>query len=382
MQILKKVKELKKLDPLAVGLSVVGFGASIVAGIMTGDISFGSLAPLQIAATTASQVFGLAGMVASAQVRTLKTPREKMGGLIISGGLNAIQYALLLVGGVGNAIGGLTSMAIASARSAVYYKLTDPQTKTHKTSLMTRTAIAAGFIALGWGFLTTGFGLVTPKVPVAELMQFGKDAVVVSLPMLASMCGAAAGVCSRTRYMRPIFTAGGLFNIAYNCFSPGALSHLISETNACFLNIRQTMTQDVPPTNFKGQLLSRTQRLKMYWQLFKEPKLQEEHYPDMRKGYDYLAQEKPQKVVFLLEGEAEAEDAVVKPVGQSSQGLYAQLQNPKNKEPRNTKQMVEAIETVFKDAETYGFAKPITHHKEASPTRPARTAYILRANRL
>lgn len=372
MSLANKIRLLKNLDPVAVALGLAGFAVSLYFD----NISFDALGSSGLFCWGASQLFGVAGMVASAQARTLKSPREKLGGLTISSGLNAIQFGLLLTAGLADAIGGLLSMSIASVRSAVYRGLCDKETKTYKCTKRTLTLTALGFVSLGWGFLLTGFGVTSPKVRIGDLLQFKAAAVGVCLPMVASVCGTVAGALPRTRNMRPIFTFGGLLNIAYNLLFSGGLSHAISEINACFMNVRQAALQDTPARAFKGRILSPFKRFRFYLRNVFDAERSEEYFRDVKNGYDLLAKAKPEKVVFLRS--EEAGKAVLKPIGAAAQALYAKLQNPPQKDPRDGTNMAEAIETVFKDAKSYGFAEPVIRREPETAHRPAQTLYVLR----
>jgi len=375
MKVLEKLKLLKNIDPWAAGLGLVGYTTAAAFG----QFPLASLSAPQIALFVASQTVGLGAMVASFHARTLESPREKFAGITVAAGLNTAQFGLLLAAGFSFAIGSIVSMSIACLRSATFFALTDKQTKTHKLPRKTVIGIAAGFVAAGWTYMFTGFGIKPPVVQLTDLMQFKSAAVGVCLPMAASVCGAFANTKIRTRDMRPWFTGGGSLNIAYNLGFSGALLHLVSEAGASIMMVRQAIKQDMPARVYKGEKLTWRQRFKMYRALKKDVSLSETYYEDSQKMYEYIQKNRPSKIVMAFEKEGNGEQLL--PIGCQADGLLEIIK----KYPTLEKDTKRTVLDFFKEESlaTLGYtAKSFTKAARPQTNRPDTTYYVFKRNPL
>jgi hypothetical protein len=217
-----------------------------------------------------AQVLSILGLFAGLSGLAAENMRTKLTRTSLGAGLFAAQFAVMGVAGVGIAWGGALSMGIACVRSLVFRML---QNSTQRT----RNLVAGGFVAAGWTFMVSGFGLVSPLVPLQALLSGEHAALATCLPMVASACGAIGNAMPRMRYVRPIMGLGALINCTYNALFSGSIGHLISEGANIAVHVRQFLGSDLPPKWKKGIKMPLLTRIRGYLRYMSDSKLPEDY---------------------------------------------------------------------------------------------------------
>lgn len=217
-----------------------------------------------------SQALSILGLLAGLSGFAADDMRTKLTRTSLGAGLFATQFAVMGLAGVGVAWGGALSMGIACVRSLVFRML-------QNSSQKTRNWVAGGFVAGGWTFMVSGFGLVSPLVPLTALLSGEPSALATSLPMVASACGAIGNAMPRMRYVRPILGFGALINCTYNALFSGSLGHLINEGANIAVHVRQFLRRDFPPERKDSIKILMLARIRGYLSYMSDPKLPEDY---------------------------------------------------------------------------------------------------------
>lgn len=273
--------KIRQIDRTAVILGLLCFSA----GFLRNQSPLDHLGEGGFALYLVSQLIGFVAILIGFNAATIPHIRGKLGLTSVCAAFHGLQFLLLALAGVSEAWGGVLSMTLTTFRTATFALQTDPETGNPTSTQKTRNLIASAFVVAGFAYMFTGFGLTRPLVIWSDLFKGNIQAIGMTLPLFASLCGAIGDAAPRTRYIRPIKSLGGLINCFYNGLFSGSISHLLNEAGGIVMYAHQFAKQDLPPKRFLGKKLSTFQRLRAYLSLMKNPTLPENYFASLQAAY-------------------------------------------------------------------------------------------------